>query len=167
MTVKDADAQPGEDKASDLTAGGKTAKAWNTPASVAPNSPIELLAATRSMAEKWTTTVTGLTGILGLAGIAFGKDALSGAPGLQQGLAVGLYFVSVITAALALIACTAASHGLPPMPGGQRWTTKLRGWTADGARADEAARALWVGMFFGVLTFFLALVALGIALIPV
>ncbi len=136
-------------------------KAVDVPVAVAQ--PDKLLTSTRAMAEKWITAITGLTGLLGLlglSGIALGRETLSDTTGVLQGLLVTFFALAVVASAVALVACTGAAYGFPPVPTrffGGKWAERLAGWEADADRARQSVKSLWLAMLAGV-------VALGFTL---
>ncbi len=138
------------------------------PPSIAVEDPAALLTTVQTMAEKWMTAITGLTGLLGISGIAFGDDVLTDTVGLRQWALVGAFLVALLASALALVACTGAAHGFPPLPGragGGRWRTAAAGWDRDVQRADRALRSLWVAMTAALVAFGATIIALVLALV--
>lgn len=141
-------------------------KAVDVPVAVAQ--PDKLLTSTRAMAEKWITAITGLTGLLGLSGIAFGRETLSDTTGVLQGLLVPFFALAVVASAVALVACTGAAYGFPPVPTrffGGKWAERLAGWEADADRARQSVQSLWLAMLAGVVALGFTLAALVIAVV--
>lgn len=133
-----------------------------------PKDPEILLATVQGMAEKWMTAITGLTGLLGISGIAFGDDVLTDAGGLRQGGLVAAFLVALLASAVALVACTGAAHGFPPLPGerpGGTWKDSMSGWKADTDRAARALSSLWAAMTAALVAFAATVIALVLALV--
>lgn len=135
---------------------------------VPPRDPKALLTTVQTMAEKWMTAITGLTGLLGISGIAFGDDVLTEAGGLRQGALVLAFLVALLASAVALVACTGAAHGFPPLPGragAGRWKDAAAGWDRDEGRAERALESLWVAMTAALVAFGATIIALVLALV--
>ena len=110
------------------------------------------------------TTITDLTGLLGISGIAFGDDVLTDAGGLRQ-VALVLAFLA---SAVALVAFSGAAHGFPPLPGragAGRWKDAAAGWDRDEGRAERALESLWVAMAAALVAFGATIIALVLALV--
>ncbi len=138
------------------------------PRPVPPRDPQALLATVQTMAEKWMTAITGLTGLLGISGIAFGDDVLTDAGGLRQVALVLAFLVALLASAVALVACTGAAHGFPPLPGragAGRWKDAAAGWDRDMGRAERALESLWVAMTAALVAFGATIIALVLALV--
>lgn len=135
---------------------------------VPPQDPEALLTTVQTMAERWMTAITGLTGLLGISGIAFGDDVLTDTGGLRQWALVAAFLVALLASAVALVACTGAAHGFPPLPGragGGRWRTAAAGWDRDEERAERALRSLWAAMAAALVAFAATVIALVLALV--
>lgn len=127
-----------------------------------------VLNSTRELSRQWSTVVGGLTGILGLAGIAFGNGMVTSGPDAVP----ILFFIALGLAAIGTVLAALASYGTPPLPFStpgswksvKSWTVKVGGFDPKKGHPRAAAWALWLALFAGLVSFVLAVIAVVIAI---
>lgn len=130
-----------------------------------------VLNSTRELSRQWSTVVGGLTGILGLAGIAFGNGKLTSGPDAVP----VLFFIALGLAAIGTVLAALASYGTPPLPFStpgslkslkslKSWTDKAGGFDPKKGNPRAAASALWLALLAGLVSFVLAVIAVVIAI---